>query len=58
MSSFFKIQFDMLLLQQATQYVCCANKEYLEILVNDLYTHSKNYDFKDKMTESVFSHFK
>lgn len=58
LSSFFKLQFDMLLLQQATQYVGCANKQYLELLVNDLYSYSKNYDFRENMTHSVFSHFK
>lgn len=53
----FKLHLDMLLLQQATRYVCCANKEYLELLVNDLYSFSKNHDFRDKMKDTLFSHF-
>ncbi len=54
----FKLHLDILILQQATVYVCCANKEYLKLLVNDLYSFSKNYDFREKMKDSVFSHFR
>jgi hypothetical protein len=53
----FKLHFDMLLLQQATRYVCCSNKEYLELLVNDLYSFSKNHDFLEQMKNTAFSHF-
>ena len=55
--SSFKLHFDMLLLQQATRYVCCSNKEYLELLVTDLYSFSKHNDFLEKMRQKVFNYF-
>ncbi len=53
----FQLELDMLVLQRATRFVCCAEKRYLEFLVNELFSFSKNHDFKDKMTEKIFSHF-
>jgi hypothetical protein len=54
----FLLQLDMLLLQQADRYVCCADKQYLEILINDLYSFSKHHDLKDHMKTNIFGHFK
>jgi Protein of unknown function (DUF4238) len=54
----FAMKFDMLLLQQASRFVSCNSKQYLEILINDLYSFSKNHDFKSEMTQSLFSFFK
>lgn len=55
--SIFLLHLDMLIIQQATRFVCCSDKTYLEYLVNNLYSFSKNYNFTDKMKESVFGHF-
>lgn len=54
----FLLQLDMLLLQQADRYVCCSDKQYLEILINDLYSFSKHHDLKDHMKTNIFGHFK
>lgn len=56
--SMFILDLDMLILQQATRFVCCSDKFYLEYLVNNLYPYSNNFDFIDKMKERVFGHFK
>jgi hypothetical protein len=53
----FKIHLDMLILQQATRYVCCADKAYLELLQKELYSYSKNYDFKSRMKDKLFGYF-
>jgi hypothetical protein len=53
----FKIPLDMLILQQSTRYVCCNNEQYLKMLVKDLYSFSKNFDFRDKMKDTVFGFF-
>ncbi len=55
--SFFLLHLDMLIIQQATRFVCCSDRFYLDYLINNLYSFSKNYDFIDKMKESVFGYF-
>lgn len=55
--SIFLLHLDMLIIQQATRFVCCSDRFYLDYLINNLYSFSKNYDFTDKMKESVFGHF-
>lgn len=54
----FLLELDMLILQQASRFVCCPSRPYLEFLVNNLYSYSKNHDFADKMKSSIFSYFK
>ena len=54
----FLLDLDMMQIQQATRFVCCSNKEYLEYLINNLYSYSKNFDFEVQMKERLFSHFK
>ncbi len=55
--SIFLLHLDTLIIQQASRFVCCSDRFYLDYLVNNLYSFSKNYDFKDKMKDSVFKHF-
>ncbi|MEZ4972485.1 MAG: DUF4238 domain-containing protein [Cyclobacteriaceae bacterium] len=55
--SIFLLHLDMLIIQQATRFVCCSDRFYLEYLVNNFYSFSKNYDFTEKMKESVFGYF-
>jgi hypothetical protein len=54
----FLLDLDMMQIQQATRFVCCSNKEYLEYLINNLYSYSKNFNFEVQMKERLFSHFK
>jgi hypothetical protein len=54
----FLLDLDMMQIQQATRFVCCSNKEYLEYLINNLYSYSKHYNFEKEMKEKLFSHFK
>jgi hypothetical protein len=55
--SIFLLHLDMLLIQQANRFVCCSDKTYLEYLINNLYSFSKNYNFIDRMKDSVFEFF-
>lgn len=54
----FILELDMLLIQQSTRFVCCSEQKYLEYLINNLYSHSKSYDFREKMRDRIFSYFK
>lgn len=58
LSSMFLLDLDMMIIQQATRFVCCSDKEYLKYLVDNLYSYSKNYDFDLQMKERLYSHFK
>lgn len=54
----FMIELDMMIIQQATRFVCCSNKFYLNYLVKNLYSFSKNHNIQNQMKESLFNTFK
>lgn len=54
----FLLTLDMMLIEQATRFVCCSDKAYLELLVKDLYSYSKRYDFENQMKNQLFSFFR
>lgn len=53
----FILEMDMMIIQQATRFVCCSDRFYLNYLIKNLYSYSKNHDIKDKMKESLFNNF-
>lgn len=55
--SMFLLDLDMMVIQQATRFVCCSDKSYLEYLVDNLYSFTKKFDFEVEMKERLFGHF-
>ena len=43
---------------QATRFVCCPNREYLEFLVEKHYPLYRNIDFANQMKKDIFNYFK
>ena len=56
--STFMLELDMIIMQQATRFVCCSDKFYLEYLIKNLYSYSKHHDIKDKMIKNLFKKIK
>lgn len=54
----FMLMMDLLVIQQSTRFVCCADKEYLEFLVQNFYSISKGQDVNEQIKENLFSYFK
>lgn len=57
LSSKFILEMDMMIIQQATRFVCCSDRFYLNYLIENLYSFSKHHDIEDKMKESLFNNF-
>lgn len=55
--SMFLLDLDMMIIQQATRFVCCSDKGYLEYLVDNLYSFTKKFNFEVEMKERLFNHF-
>ena len=53
----FILEMDMMIIQQATRFVCCSDRFYLNYLIENLYSFSKNHGIEDKMKESLFNNF-
>ncbi len=54
----FLLELDLLILHQATRFVCCPNREYLEFLVEKHYPLYRNIDFANQMKKDIFNYFK
>lgn len=53
----FNLMTNLLIVQQSNKFVCCSDEEYLTKLIKNLYVHSKDFDFKENMTETIFNFF-
>jgi hypothetical protein len=54
----FMIDMDMMIIQQAKRFVCCSDRVYLNYLIENLYSFSKNHDLENKMKENLFNNFR
>lgn len=54
----FVLMMDLLIIQQSTRFVCCADKEYLEFLIKNFYSIAKGQDVNEQIKENLFSYFR
>lgn len=53
----FLVELDMLIMHQATRFVCSPSEEYLKFLVEKLYPYCKGHNFTNQMKDNIFGYF-